>query len=118
MRVWTTEGWADFDPTPEACGAAVHAIGKAEAQWRVLTTHHLNGVKADCRWWNLVPLCQVCHLSVQGRVKMGQIYPFEHSDWFKPYAAAYYASTYLNEELTRQEVRSRLDDLLALERVV
>jgi len=86
-----------------------------DAQWRILTVHHLNGVKHDCRWWNLVSLCQVCHLKVQGRVRMEQVYPHPHSTWFKPYAAAYYAWAYLDQELTREEVTERMDELLALE---
>lgn len=86
-----------------------------EAQWRILTVHHLNGHKTDCRWWNLVPLCQRCHLRVQRVVVMDRVYPWPHSSWFKPYVAAFYASTYLGEELTRDEVTARLDELLALE---
>ncbi len=92
-------------------------IIRREAQWRILTVHHLNGVKADCRWWNLAALCQRCHLVIQGRVVMERIYPFEHSEWFKPYAAGYYASVYLGEDLTREETMLRLDELLALERM-
>lgn len=90
-------------------------IDRLEAQWRVLTVHHLTGDKRDCRWWNLCVLDQRCHLQIQGRVKMDQTYPFEHSEWFKPYAAGYYAATYLGEDLTREETEARLDDLLALE---
>lgn len=90
-------------------------ITDVAARWRVLTVHHLTGQKADCRWWNLVALCQRCHLQIQNRVKMSQIYPWEHSDWFKPYAAGYYAWVYLGEELDRQAVDERLDELLALE---
>lgn len=88
-----------------------------EAQWRILTVHHLNGDKLDCRWWNLASLCQRCHLTIQGRVVMERVYPWEHSEWFKPYAAGYYASVYLGEELTRDQVVARLDELLGLERV-
>lgn len=90
-------------------------IGR-EAQWRILTVHHLNGVKHDCRWWNLVSLCQRCHLSIQSRVVMDRVYPFEHSDWFKPFAAGWYAWAYLGEELTREQVDGRIEELLALER--
>lgn len=90
-------------------------LGTIEAAWRILTVHHLTGEKADLRWWNLAALCQRCHLQIQGRVRMGQVYPFEHSDWFKPYAAGYYAATYLGEDLTREETEARLDELLALE---
>lgn len=88
-----------------------------EAQWRILTTHHLTMQKADCRWWNLAALCQRCHLTIQGRVDMNRVYPLEHSAWFKPYAAGWYAWTYLGLELDRAETMERLDELLALERM-
>lgn len=86
-----------------------------EARWRILTVHHLDMVKANCRWWNLVALCQRCHLEIQLKVHMRRRWLHEHTDWFKPYVAAYYAFTYLNEDLTRAEVETRLDELLALE---
>ncbi len=88
-----------------------------EARARILTVHHLNGNKADCRWYNLSALCQRCHLHIQGKVVMEQVYPHEHSEWFKPHAAAYYAQTYLGEYLTRAQTMARLDELLALERL-
>lgn len=87
-----------------------------EALWRILTVHHLNGVKWDCRWWNLAALCQRCHLTIQGRVVMERVYVLEHTDWFKPHAAGYYASTYLGLDLTRDETLARLEELLSLER--
>ena len=31
----------------------------------VLTVHHIDMVKANCRWWNLVALCQRCHLNTR-----------------------------------------------------
>ena len=40
---------------------------------RVLTVHHLDGDKANCADDNLVALCQVCHLSVQGKFSPSQI---------------------------------------------
>lgn len=89
----------------------------AHARWRILTVHHLTGQKADCRWFTLLALCQRCHLEIQAKVSLDQLYPLEHSDWFKPYAAGWYAWRYLGEELSREDVTSRLDDLLALERM-
>jgi len=116
-------GWSEYgDPVSEKAEAAdlldllrCGDLSLVEAKWRILTVHHLTGEKADCRWWNLAALCQRCHLQIQGRVRMEQIYPHEHSEWFKPYAAGYYALTYLGEELTREETVTRLDELLALE---
>ncbi len=82
---------------------------------RVLTVHHMDGNKANVVWWNLVALCQVCHLQIQGRVTMEQRYFLEHSTWFKPYVAGYYAQKYLGVGLTRSETESRMDGLLNLE---
>lgn len=56
-----------------------------------LTVHHLTGEKNNCAWWNCPALCQRCHLSIQGKVTMSQPWMFEHSEWFKPYVAGYYA---------------------------
>jgi hypothetical protein len=107
----------DGTPAGEIVAELADVATRLEAQWRILTVHHLSGIKADCRWFNCVALCQVCHLVIQGRVKMEQVFPYEHSPWFRPYAAAYYASVYLGEELTRGQTMERLDELLALERV-
>jgi 5-methylcytosine-specific restriction endonuclease McrA len=43
----------------------------------VLTVHHLDGDKQNCQDWNLAALCQRCHLSIQGRVKMDQLFFLE-----------------------------------------
>ena len=92
------------------CGHAHHLASR-----HVLTVHHLDGDKANCRWWNIPPLCQRCHLQIQGRVTMERPWIFEHSDWFKPYVAGFYAHKYLAEELSRPEVEARLPELLGLE---
>lgn len=82
-----------------------------------LTVHHLDNNKSNCVWWNLTALCQRCHLSIQGRVDMDRPWVMEeHSEWFRPYVAAFYAWKYLGKELTREETEARLDELLALER--
>jgi 5-methylcytosine-specific restriction endonuclease McrA len=82
--------------------------------WRILTVHHLDGDKGNCRWWNLAALCQRCHLTVQGRVQMDQAYWFPHSPWFRPYVAGYYAFTVLGRDLTREEVDACTDYLLSV----
>jgi hypothetical protein len=48
---------------------------------------------------------------------MHQPYMFEHSEWFKPYVAGFYAWKYQQRDLSRSEVMAELDALLALERV-
>jgi hypothetical protein len=110
---WTYEN-ADEEP-----GRLIHdgvAPGFViEARYRILTVHHLDGNKANCRWWNLAALCQRCHLTIQGRVQMARVYPWEHSPWFRPYVAGYYAFVYLGEDLDRPTVEARMVELLALE---
>lgn len=101
-----------FVPTPDE-GGERGPERWVEAEWRVLTVHHLTGDKADCRWWNLAALCQRCHLTIQGKVKMERGYLLEHSEWMKPYVAGYYA-TAAGEDLTREETEARLPELLAL----
>jgi len=112
IRVRWTEGdeWQLY----EVGAAGVQGVA-TEAIWRILTVHHLDENKRNCRWWNLVALCQRCHLRMQRGVVMGRPYHFEHSDWFKPYAAGFYAWKYLGEDLDREQTMSRLDELLALE---
>lgn len=83
----------------------------------VLTVHHFDGNKANNKWWNLLALCQRCHLKIQARVDPHRPYLFEHSDWLKPYVAGFYAFKYLQEDLTRAETIERLNELLQLERV-
>lgn len=87
------------------------------ARWRILTVHHLTGDKANCEWWNLLPLCQRCHLTVQGNVNPQIPYFLEHSEWFRPYVAGFYAHKYEGRNITREEATSRLGELLAMERL-
>lgn len=56
----------------------------------MLTVHHLDLNPANCAWWNIPALCQKCHLTVQAKVVMERFWMFDHSEWFKPYVAAYY----------------------------
>jgi len=100
-------------------GVASHFVEDGfitEGEWRILTVHHADGDKSNLAWWNLLALCQRCHLTIQSKVVMERVYPSEHSDWFKPFVAGYYAWVYLHEDLTREQTEARLDELLALER--
>ena len=87
------------------------------ASGHTLTVHHLDMDPSNCRWWNLAALCQRCHLQIQNKVRMQQRWMLEHREWFKPYAAAFYAWKYLGEDLDRDETEQRLEELLALERI-
>lgn len=113
-------GWWYEMTLPRAitAGGVVAVWDKVEALQRILTVHHLRlgaDAKRDLRWWNLAALCQRDHLYIQGKVQMDRVWPWPHSEWFKPYAAAWYAWSYLGEDLTREETMARMDELLALE---
>lgn len=56
---------------------------------RLLTVHHLDINKANVSWWNLAPLCQVCHLEVQAHWDWHQYYLVEPPHWMAPYMRAW-----------------------------
>lgn len=85
-----------------------------DGKLRQLTVHHLDGGKSNCRWWNLLALCQLCHLTIQGKVIPERPFLWEHSDWFKPYAAGFYAWWFRREEITRQTADEFVDHYLAI----
>ncbi len=106
---------------------------KEEAGWRcvrcqhphdpatgyTLTVHHgtMNKAQPFDHWWAFWVLCQRCHLSVQHRVNLDRPWVMaEHSEWFRVFAAGWYAWKYLGQTLSREDVEARLDELLALER--
>lgn len=80
---------------------------------RVLTVHHLNGDKSMNVWWNLLALCQICHLQIQAKVVPANPYMWEHKAWFKPYAAGFYAHQN-QRNVSREHVLANLDTYLAL----
>jgi len=78
-----------------------------------LTVHHLDGDKANCAWHNLAALCQRCHLRIQAKVRMERVWMFDHSLWFVPYVAGYYAASY-GLPTARAWVEPRATALIAL----
>lgn len=94
-----------------ACDAACTHAGIGDGKLRYLTVHHLDGDKANLSWWNLLALCQACHLSVQARVIPARAWLWEHSAWFRPYVAGYYAST-VGVSLSRDAVEAELEHWL------
>ena len=80
-----------------------------------LTVHHLDLNKSNCAWWNLLALCQRCHLQIQNKVVMERRWMFEHSEWFKPYVAGFYAHKHGLPE-TKEYVLDHLAALLQLEK--
>jgi hypothetical protein len=71
--------------------------------------HHLDGRKDNNAWWNLLPLCNSCHLTIQAKVIPERPYLFAHSDWFKPYVAGFYAFYYGHVYITRDQADADLD---------
>lgn len=55
-----------------------------------LTVHHFDGDKANCERWNLMALCQRCHLKVQAKADPRQPIMFNPSLWAMPYVAGVY----------------------------
>jgi hypothetical protein len=65
------------------------------ASGHILTVHHLDGHKGNCEDWNLAALCQRCHLKIQSRVRLDQLFFVEIldvSEWFKPHLSGYLRS--------------------------
>jgi len=77
----------------------------------VLTVHHLDMDPANCEWWNCPALCQKCHLSIQAKVVMENPWMFDHSEWFRPYVAGYYASQH-GHPTNKEWVMKNLEMLL------
>lgn len=76
--------------------------------------HHLDGDKANGAWWNLLALCNACHLSVQARVIPERAWLLDHSPWFLPYVCGWYAHFYAGLAITRAEAEATPDRWLAL----
>lgn len=85
-----------------------------DGKLRILTVHHLTGQKDDNRWWNLLALCQSCHLTIQGKVIPEQAYLHPHTPWFVPYVCGFYAATIGDMEITREEADADPDRYLAM----
>ena len=85
---------------------AVATLVKDDARWccvrcrhvhdpkvgRTLTVHHFDGNKANLARWNLMALCQACHLSVQARVDPEIPLLFPPTAWAIPYLVGLYAA--------------------------
>lgn len=87
---------------------------KLPPKMRVLTVHHLDGNKSNNLWWNLLALCQVCHLNIQGKVIPSVPYLWKHSAWFVPYVCGFYAHYYGRFEISRWEADAEPDKWLKL----
>lgn len=112
---WSTIAGRVKDDANWTCIRCGHAHDPASGH--TLTVHHADMNPANNRWWNLLALCQRCHLSIQARVDLARPWVMvDHTPWFQPFVAGWYAHRYLGESLTRADVEARLPELLALER--
>lgn len=84
---WPTIAQAVKERTGGKCERCGHIDDRESGH--VLTVHHLDNNKANVEGWNLAALCQKCHLHIQGRVIMAQIWMLDHSDWMKPHVDGY-----------------------------
>lgn len=93
-------------------GARKHAWDRPGLNFGV---HHLDGNKANDAWWNLLPLCNSCHLTIQARVIPERPYLFAHSEWFRPYVAGFYAYYHgWKLQITRDAAEQHMDFWLSL----
>lgn len=68
--------------------------------------HHFDGDKGNCRWWNLMALCNSCHLTIQARVVPERQWLFEHSEWMRPYVGGFYAYWFADRDEPRERVEA------------
>jgi transcriptional regulator with XRE-family HTH domain len=68
--------------------------------------HHFDGDKDNNRWWNLMALCNSCHLKIQSSVIPERVWLFEHSEWARPYIGGFYAWWHAQLLPTRELVES------------
>lgn len=99
----------------EAAGNKCIRCGSRSIPGKILTTHHMDGNKSNDEWWNLLALCQVCHLQVQAKLDPEMPFFLEHSEWLKPYIAGFYAHKYEGKLITRKEAILRMKELLDYE---
>ena len=99
----------------ERAGNKCIRCGSPSVPGKILTTHHFDGDKSNDEWWNLLALCQVCHLHIQGKVDPEIPYFLEHSEWIRPYVAGFYARKYEGRNITREEAHARMNELLSYE---
>ena len=113
---YNDDGKAKRKEARERAGNKCIRCGSPSVPGKILTTHHMDGDKSNDEWWNLLALCQVCHLHIQGKVDPNTPYFLDHSDWIKPYIAGFYAKKYEGKDIIREEAEERIEQLLDYER--
>lgn len=113
---YNPDGQAKRREARERAGNKCIRCGSPSVPGRILTTHHFDGDKSNDEWWNMLALCQVCHLQIQGKVDPNVPFFLERSEWLKLYVAGFYASKYEGKLITREEAEERMEELLNYER--
>jgi len=85
---WSRVARAVKDAAMWSCIRCGHVHDPAAG--RCLTVHHFDGDKGNNARWNLMALCQACHLSVQARVDPETPLMFAPNRWAMPYIAGLY----------------------------
>lgn len=78
-----------------------------------LTVHHADMNPANNAWYNLLCLCQRCHLQIQAKVILERPWYLPHSEWFRPYVAGYFASRH-DLPTDKEFVFANVERLIAL----
>ena len=99
----------------EAAGNKCIRCGSPSVPGRILTTHHFDGDKSNDAWYNLLALCQRCHLHIQGKVDPETPFFLEHSEWLKPFVGGFLAKKYLGLDLEKYKVILFIDELTHIE---
>jgi hypothetical protein len=107
----------DDDRQSQHIGPRVTRITAENRQWLGSLNygvHHFDGDKANNRWWNLMAMCNSCHLKVQSSVIPERAWLFEHSEWARVYVGGFYAWWFARREPTREEVQADASLFLAI----
>lgn len=65
----------------ELAGWLCERCGSPSTEGKILTVHHLDGDTKNNTDYNLVALCQGCHLHVQAKYIPGQMFLLERPPW-------------------------------------
>ena len=76
------DNWEDIaNDVKDAAGRVCENCGSPSVQGRILTVHHLDMNPSNCDPKNLVAFCQVCHLRIQAKYWVGQLWLFGRPSW-------------------------------------
>ena len=77
--------------------------------WHILTVHHFDGDKRNCEWWNLLALCQRCHLKVQAKFDWSNVTQKNCPKWLMLYLMGRILHVNLNYSIPYSDALVLLD---------